>query len=1013
MKISNVRLIRTLSLCMLLFPFYLYGQSPSYSRFHFTDENGFLQNTSYRIGVNKLGYAWVLSEYGLARLDGTHIKNYLNTTYFNSPNRKFSSMLWDHNGNIYACEDTTKYNFFKLQIHPENIAGPAHSFFSSTFHQLLFLKDVPKSSRKAMQELLKSNNHFYFTPLHELYIFETEKVNYSDDNHAPKSISLSSPFQAIPAGDHIIIFRDDHAVYSLYKGELTEHKNSNATQISELITGSIVVVNTSGTFILKNNQLHQLFISNGIPTLQLMIDNLNVQDVSDVFWEATMQTMVVSSSTDGVYVFKKQYFRSILSPLSHTYINNFYAQTELSDGSIFSANAVVDSKGTISPQNKIKDSDQSALLTDSNKNIYLSYNNGLFKTDETFQHLKKITDVDGPVRSLILHHDTIWFADHAKIGYIFNDLFFESYPGISAARSHLPDITTLFKDSYTTWIGTENGLYIMKGDQTEPESIAELRNKRVSYITTCSGNSIFIGTKGQGCFIYKNGTYTSMPMDKNNALSTVNAAIADQNGFLWITTNRGLLKASIKEIEKFAAGKAETVYYYYYYKEEGFATNEFNNANTSPVIIKRNGLFSFSSLKGLVWFNPSDIKPGYFPGHIFIDELTIDDSLVKPASEIELPSTYTNFNVKVSVPYWGNRNNLELSYALSDKELKWYPVDESGFIHFTKLPNGSYTLLIKARAGYGDQEVLITKLYFNVLPAWYETTIFRFALIVLFLLTVYWIFRLRLAGIERERLHLDGVVKEKTRELKKTIRKLSDTVAELTESQDELNKVVEQKEKLTSILAHDLRTPLKFMTMLSEYLNKNISSLPPEKMHALTAELMTSSKGTFTFADELLTWLSLQKQNFRVIFYEESIKRIIDEQCVYFSDIANAKNTQLIIQAKDEIFAMTDERLLKVILRNLLDNAIKNTTDGKIIINVAKTQTDELEIEIKDSGKGMTTEQLREINTNNAYGFSFEIKEKLGFQIIKDFTYKLNGTIEVKSELGKGTTVFLRFPAIK
>ena len=1006
-----MRLIRFLSLCFFLFPVYLTGQTSSFFRYHFTDENGFLQNTSYNVGKNKLGYAWILSEYGLARLDGMHIKNYLNTTYFNSPNRKFSALLWDYQDELYACEDSANYNLFRLEIHPKKLSGTVNYFFNSIYHQVLFRSAIPAANQKTANNLLKDNNHFYYTRFHELYSFEADKINYLKEDQPLQHIPLASVSRIIPVEDHILILKENYTLCTIYKGIITEEKTdiAKATPFQEFVKSSLVLINNTGTFLLKDNSVYRLLMDNGRPVIELLIENLMIQDVSAIFWDEIQQTMLVSSSTDGLYVFKKQYFKSVISPLSHTYINNFYAQAELPDGSIFSANALVDTAGMISPQHKIKNIDRSALITDSKGNFFFSDNSALFKTDRAMTSVKKIIDLDGPVRSFIHQQDTIWLAGRKKIGYIWKDSFFEFHPGISPIGSDLPDITVLFKHKNQTWIGTENGLYILRQGKDQLQSVKELYNKRITYISACSDSSIFIGTKGHGSFISKRGRYKALPMDRNNALSTVNAAISDPNGFLWITTNRGLLKAGIAEIEKFADDKAETLYYYYYYKEEGFSTNEFNNAYTSPAIIKKNGLFSFSSLKGLVWFNPYDIKQGYFPAYVFIDELSFDDSIITSLSEIELPPSYTNFNVRVSVPYWGNRNNLELSYALSFAEKKWYPVDESGFIHFTKLPKGAYTLLIKARTGFGDKDVLINRVNFKVLPAWYETTWIRCVCVILLLCLVYGIFKIRLAAIEREKVRLDALVKEKTGELNSTIGKLSDTVSELTASQDELNKVVEQKEKLTSILAHDLRTPLKFMTMLSEYLNKNISSMPEEKINTLTAELMASSKGTFTFADELLTWLSLQKHNSKIVFYEENITKIIEDLCIYLSDIANAKNTRLIVHITDTVFAMTDERLLKVILRNLLDNAIKNTTDGQITISVIKTLKG-LEIEIKDTGRGMTSEQLHEINQGNAYGFSFEIKEKLGFQIIKDFTYKLNGMIKVTSELGKGTVVTLLFP---
>lgn len=93
----------------------------------------------------------------------------------------------------------------------------------------------------------------------------------------------------------------------------------------------------------------------------------------------------------------------------------------------------------------------------------------------------------------------------------------------------------------------------------------------------------------------------------------------------------------------------------------------------------------------------------------------------------------------------------------------------------------------------------------------------------------------------------------------------------------------------------------------------------------------------------------------------------------------------------------------------MIDNAIKNTTEGSVKIQSAIVGK-EFKIEIQDTGSGMSAKELKEFNAINSYGFSFEIKEKLGLQIIKDFTIQLQGRLQVESELEKGTSVIFYFP---
>ena len=241
-------------------------------------------------------------------------------------------------------------------------------------------------------------------------------------------------------------------------------------------------------------------------------------------------------------------------------------------------------------------------------------------------------------------------------------------------------------------------------------------------------------------------------------------------------------------------------------------------------------------------------------------------------------------------------------------------------------------------------------------------------------------------------------------------KEIEKNLIELTEAKDELNKVLEQKEKLTSILAHDLRTPLRFMSTISEHMYKNRASLTSVEWEELSLELSNSAKSTFSFADELLTWLSLQKDNYQLSFTQVNIKQLLNELRAFFSDIARMKDTVLKIDSGADLLVESDSRLLKIILRNIIDNAIKNTNKGSITLSYLKVDDTKFEIRVKDTGTGMTPEQIDKLMQNNLFGFPFEIKEKLGFQIVKDFSDLIGGKVQLESELNKGTTVILLMP---
>lgn len=232
----------------------------------------------------------------------------------------------------------------------------------------------------------------------------------------------------------------------------------------------------------------------------------------------------------------------------------------------------------------------------------------------------------------------------------------------------------------------------------------------------------------------------------------------------------------------------------------------------------------------------------------------------------------------------------------------------------------------------------------------------------------------------------------------------------LTKTQDELYKLIEEKEKLTSILAHDLKTPLRFMTSISTFLHENMEMLDKEKREKFSADLSASAKNTYAFADELLTWLSVQQKNFTIANTDVSLNALLDELYIFFHDIAKAQETEILISPFSPVFIKTDKRLLKIILRNIIDNAIKNTHEGMIRISIQVLHNGAVELSISDTGDGMTKEQLEMLDIQNDYGFQFEIKNKLGFQIIKELSALLNIALKITSEVNIGTTVIIHLP---
>ena len=138
---------------------------------------------------------------------------------------------------------------------------------------------------------------------------------------------------------------------------------------------------------------------------------------------------------------------------------------------------------------------------------------------------------------------------------------------------------------------------------------------------------LFFGTYGSGFYIYKDGKIKSMPVDKNKYLLYTHCFIPDDNGYCWISTNRGLFMASLAELIEVFEKNSATVYYHYFGKKDGMEMTELNGGCTPCALRLKNNTISFPTMDGLLWVSPEKAVPVLPGGEIFIDEIMVDNKV--------------------------------------------------------------------------------------------------------------------------------------------------------------------------------------------------------------------------------------------------------------------------------------------------------------------------------------------------------------------------------------------------
>jgi len=236
----------------------------------------------------------------------------------------------------------------------------------------------------------------------------------------------------------------------------------------------------------------------------------------------------------------------------------------------------------------------------------------------------------------------------------------------------------------------------------------------------------------------------------------------------------------------------------------------------------------------------------------------------------------------------------------------------------------------------------------------------------------------------------------------------------LKESEVELRKLNATKDKLFSIIAHDLRNPFNNIVSLCEILNMARENSEFEKSETYIGLINSTAKNTLVLLENLLDWARLQSGHISFKSEKINIATVFEEILELSSAIAQTKGITLNVTKSEEIDVFSDPKILMTIMRNLISNAIKySQTDGVINISAIK-EVREIKITISDTGVGMddrTLKNLFGITTNTPLpGTLNEKGSGFGLVLCKEFVEKLGGKIWVESKKGKGSDFKFTLP---
>jgi signal transduction histidine kinase len=238
---------------------------------------------------------------------------------------------------------------------------------------------------------------------------------------------------------------------------------------------------------------------------------------------------------------------------------------------------------------------------------------------------------------------------------------------------------------------------------------------------------------------------------------------------------------------------------------------------------------------------------------------------------------------------------------------------------------------------------------------------------------------------------------------------------ELDARNTELQIINAEKDKLFSIIAHDLKSPFNALLGFSELLVEGAGNLSPEKIGNMARRIHQSADDLYKLLENLLNWSFVQRglTEFTPVLHD--LSETVNETLSLYSLPVEKKQITVHNYVRSGTWVTADARMLQVILRNLVSNAIKfSYRNGEITIKAGEKSMRELEISVKDEGIGMP-ENIR----NSLFRIGPESTRKgtdrepgtgLGLLLCKDYVERQGGSIRLDSAEDRGTTFYFTIP---
>lgn len=1053
--------------CLLLFNtnmgLFAYMSNPFQFK-HYNYEDGLLSNTVNRILQDSDGFMWFGTPEGLSRFDGYGFKNFthiqgnkysLNDNFISSiAEDTLRNCLWlvtpsgvskfdktTHSFHNYPISDSIKESFspfYRGTVCVDHRGNVWVEGFSQVYSEGLFKynqetdqfvnlskqnENVPRGLTVIYED---KNKQLWFGTDHGLYSYNSDlelfaKVNFRDDRI--DSLYITCLFQG--KGERLWIgTHHDHSIYAVEDNEIilvypAKFSNDDYNWIS-----SITIYNDNILMaVVKDLGVQTVDLSNGsIDILQPNMYNphgINSKNPFTIYAD-NAGNIWVGTYNNGVNFLDKHKKQFHLFQFDYTssglLSNNVRAFCEDSDGELWigtkegggisrfhpESGTFENFKADLSNPNWL-DNDIVICIEELDKGKLLvgTYGGGIYLFDKNKRKFSKFAmpnNTDNSISNKYVYalykdkEDRIWIGSNSSVDiYHTATKTFSHLKGVNYARCFLDNDSIILIGTWT------KGLYTYDKSKKSIENysfkhsvLRKDKNVRINGMAQDLEGYVWMATnRGLLRFNTIDGEELLLTEEDGLPKNYICAVLVDEHNNIWASTKIGIVKYN-QNAKVFKT----------YNKYDGLQSNVFEEFVSLKT---QDGYMLFAGLNGFNMFHPDSIEDNMVASKVHLTDMKILNESVLIADEnsplkkhisltdnVTLKNQQSSFSFEFVALNYTSQEKAKYLYMLDGYDKDWQEAGEKRMAAYTKVPAGLYKFKVKACNGDGvwsneaaTVDVKILPPFSRSLPAFVLYSLLLVAMLVGFRMIV------RSRTIQKNRL------------------------AEINMENKRLEELSRNRIRFFTNISHELRTPLTLITSpLSRLVNYKTSD---KQLSSLFHIMNRNAQSLMRIVNQLMDFRRIEENKIELKVSETDIVKYIRELLSNFNDIANNRSIKLNFHTNcpDGFIAWFDISIIDKIMYNLLSNAVKfSLVNGEIDVEVL-VDNNEAVLRVRDKGIGIPKNDLDKIferfYTTNQTDYQFT-GAGVGLSFTKNLIELHKGRKEVSSEVGIGTCFTVVIP---